>query len=1066
MAVTTVQARFRFRTDAAAVDTAATWAAAENVNWAPTSTQAKAPFRLRFTINSTGTTATASSAWQLYMSRNGGAYAPVTTTTPFVQSADAGASADETAITSNQLTAGSGTRVSGVYDETGATAAKILGATSYMELEFGVTFNGATEGDTYDFRVYLAAVALSTYTVTPRVTVPTETKTLARKVHGYQFSNDAADLTGSTVNKFLEDAGATAGTWTAQSLAAAASVVGSFFTPVGHPGGSGSVTISYASLNLNVTTGNTNVVPSVRLLRVDATGVIQATGLYSAEASGAAGTKAFEPPVGDLGTFAATDRLRVEVRLRNTSASTGQSLTITYASSECNLAAGWSNADMRLNYGEKGSEITLSASDLKVTKTVNSSNYQNVLSTASIPATGAKVVCEVACDLIGNAGSYGIGVASPALGLDGATVWIGNAPSNSVGFYANGAVYINGSFVAIPVTYTSGDRLQFAVDSTLKKAWIRNLTTGSGWNGGLIAAQDPGAGLGGTDISGVAGPWYVVVCHWSLNDALTAAFTNLTGSIPAGFTALDGTAFGVSGVYSLALDCGTVAVAGQAAGLKTTRQLTLAAGALPTSGQSAGLKLGRKLSLAAGAVPVLGQAVTVKATRTLPLAVGLAPVTGIAATFTKGVPLTNPVLSLGQGAVPVAGRAAGLAIGRKAALAMGAIPVAGRVALFVRARTLPLAQGAVPVIGRTALFVRARTLPLAMGAVPLSGQGMVPRAARQVILALGSVPLSGQGMVPRATRKLPLALGAVPLNGQGMVPRAIRQVILSKGAVPLSGQGMVPKAARKLPLALGSVPLSGQAISFAWARKLPLAMGSVPLSGQGMVPRAARQVILSKGAVPLSGQSVNLRIPGKITLDRGLAPLTGQALGFKATRTLLLSRGNVPVSGQVLALTKAKNLALTLGLGAVPLSGRALGIRATRILSLSYGLTQVVGQPIQLKATKRLSLAPLAIPVSGLALSLKPARNLALSSGVLPVSGGQVAFLQTKRLFLALGIVPVIGRVLDLAKRLAYAADAEITGTVGQDVLVGQSTKSTLLTSQKDLKTLVGGPPMVIINER
>jgi hypothetical protein len=108
------------------VDTAATWAAAENTSWTPSDLSQK--FRLRFTINSTGTTATASSAWQLYVSRNGGTYAPVTTTSAFVQAADASSSADETAITTNQLTAGSGTRVNGVYDETGATAAKILGA--------------------------------------------------------------------------------------------------------------------------------------------------------------------------------------------------------------------------------------------------------------------------------------------------------------------------------------------------------------------------------------------------------------------------------------------------------------------------------------------------------------------------------------------------------------------------------------------------------------------------------------------------------------------------------------------------------------------------------------------------------------------------------------------------------------------------------------------------------------------------------------------------------------------------------------------------------------------------
>jgi hypothetical protein len=75
-----------------------------------------------------------------------------------------------------------------------------------------------------------------------------------------------------------------------------------------------------------------------------------------------------------------------------------------------------------------------------------------------------------------------------------------------------------------------------------------------------------------------------------------------------------------------------------------------------------------------------------------------------------------------------------------------------------------------------------------------------------------------------------------------------------------------------------------------------------------------------------------------------------------------------------------------------------------------------------------------------------------------------VTLLLAKRLFLALGIVPIAGQVLDLAKRLAYTPDADITGKMGQDLLVGQSAKPTLLTSQKDLKTLVGGPAMVIID--
>lgn len=61
------------------------------------------PFRLRFSIYSENSARDAA-PWQLYVSKNGGAYQATTTTSDYVKSVDAGASADETAILVPRLT--------------------------------------------------------------------------------------------------------------------------------------------------------------------------------------------------------------------------------------------------------------------------------------------------------------------------------------------------------------------------------------------------------------------------------------------------------------------------------------------------------------------------------------------------------------------------------------------------------------------------------------------------------------------------------------------------------------------------------------------------------------------------------------------------------------------------------------------------------------------------------------------------------------------------------------------------------------------------------------------------
>jgi len=88
------QLHFRFRTDAGTADASPTWGAGEDVNYYP----GTANFRLRIGLRN-ASTVVAATPWELYVSRNGDAYTPVTTTiAKGVQSVDAGSSADDTAV--------------------------------------------------------------------------------------------------------------------------------------------------------------------------------------------------------------------------------------------------------------------------------------------------------------------------------------------------------------------------------------------------------------------------------------------------------------------------------------------------------------------------------------------------------------------------------------------------------------------------------------------------------------------------------------------------------------------------------------------------------------------------------------------------------------------------------------------------------------------------------------------------------------------------------------------------------------------------------------------------------
>lgn len=177
MAVNTHQDHYRIRSDTTGFNPGTPiWQTTQDqatpLNWP----EALA-FRIRFTVSNTGTTNTSINPWSIWVSRNGGAYSQVTTTSAAVRM-DPTASTDVGSVTLSStqrlLTAGTGTAANGLAtDDNNATGALRLSASTYCEFEFGMrlVLGGVNDNDTLDFRVRFNGAVLNSYTITPRIIV-------------------------------------------------------------------------------------------------------------------------------------------------------------------------------------------------------------------------------------------------------------------------------------------------------------------------------------------------------------------------------------------------------------------------------------------------------------------------------------------------------------------------------------------------------------------------------------------------------------------------------------------------------------------------------------------------------------------------------------------------------------------------------------------------------------------------------------------------------------------------------------------------------------------------------
>lgn len=146
----------------------------------------------------------------------------------------------------------------------------------------------------------------------------------------YWLTDTASDLTGgSTFSSLLAHnyTGATATNVTITHGASQTLTSFGFAAPL-EPGLYGSVTGNY-SVQVNVTTANSNILLSIQLDRINSAGTVQQNSSVSAEQTlTATGQYTFSFTGLSLGTFAATDRFRIRYITRNSTAMTNQSIAI------------------------------------------------------------------------------------------------------------------------------------------------------------------------------------------------------------------------------------------------------------------------------------------------------------------------------------------------------------------------------------------------------------------------------------------------------------------------------------------------------------------------------------------------------------------------------------------------------------------------------------------------------------------------------------------------------------------------------------------------------------------
>jgi len=151
----------------------------------------------------------------------------------------------------------------------------------------------------------------------------------------YYFRSTTSDLSGGAdFSRYFYPTPEASGNTGSISIAAAATEVSYGFTPPLHPGTAGTVTGDY-TVDVDITTANSNIFLAIQLHRINSAGTVQTSSATSAENQiSTTGVKTFTFSALSLGTFASTDRVRIDFRCRNSAAHSASSFAIGYPNTD------------------------------------------------------------------------------------------------------------------------------------------------------------------------------------------------------------------------------------------------------------------------------------------------------------------------------------------------------------------------------------------------------------------------------------------------------------------------------------------------------------------------------------------------------------------------------------------------------------------------------------------------------------------------------------------------------------------------------------------------------------
>jgi hypothetical protein len=191
----------------------------------------------------------------------------------------------------------------------------------------------------------------------------------------------------------------------------------------------------------------------------------------------------------------------------------------------------WSTTDKTANITTSGGALTAT------TTSAAEAGIRGTLSRGS-----GKWYLEFRCGTE-TSGIFGVGFASSSWVLTDANDIGGDAAGNSVGIYDNGQVFIKNAIIgsSASLAFGSTNTIGAALDLDNLKIWYENLTIGLGWNGDILANQDPANNIGGYPLSTLAtGPFFFAFGDAASGNAVTInPSSGFTGTVPTNFLAWD-----------------------------------------------------------------------------------------------------------------------------------------------------------------------------------------------------------------------------------------------------------------------------------------------------------------------------------------------------------------------------------------------------------------------------------------------------------------------------------------------------------------------------------------------